>query len=458
MDKSATEQLAEFAANLSYERIPDNVVAAVKRILLDTLGTTIAATTLGSGCREVVEVMRGLGGKGESSILGYGDKTSMTNAAFINGAHAHALNYDPIGTEVGHVGVACLTSPLCVSEAKGGISGRHFLAATAVAAEVTARVTTAIARTGRRPSDKFLSGQLLNYFGSAAGAGSVLRLTPVQMQSAFGLALMQAAGSMQIVLAGDPPAKAIYGAFPNQGGVLAALLSKSGLVATCDVFEGKAGLFSMIYDGVFDAGALLDGLGAEFLLTKAQHKAWPTSGMVHPFIEGALQISRNGVRPMDIKSVHFIAHQDTAAWCEPRDERCRPRNPAAAANSIPFCVAKALCYGEVGLKDFTTDGIKDEIALKVAGKTSHSFDNGAHTSVVRVETVEGRLIEGRVPSAYDSRSISQERLASKFQDCCRYSASPLCFETVQALMRMIENLEDLNDVRDLPALMVGTHE
>ena len=30
---------------------------------------------------------------------------------------------------------------------------------------------------------------------------------------------------MQVVLGGDPPAKAVYGAFPNHGGVLPALLS-----------------------------------------------------------------------------------------------------------------------------------------------------------------------------------------------------------------------------------------
>jgi hypothetical protein len=36
------------------------------------------------------------------------------------------------------------------------------------------------------------------------------------------------------------PAEAIYKAFPNYGGLLAALLSKAGLDGKCDVLEGVA--------------------------------------------------------------------------------------------------------------------------------------------------------------------------------------------------------------------------
>src|SRR5258706_10888127 len=193
-------------------------------MILDSLGCAIAATALGDGCRETMAVMSALGGKPESTIIGLATKVSAPNAAFANGALVHALNYDPIGSEIGHLGVVCLAAPLAMAEAVGSISGRELVVASAVACEVSARMTAAIARTGRRPSEKFLAGQLLSYFGAAAGAGRVLGLDAVQMRSALGLALMQMSGSRQVVLSGDPPAKAIYGAFPNQAGVLAALL------------------------------------------------------------------------------------------------------------------------------------------------------------------------------------------------------------------------------------------
>jgi len=257
-----TPRLAAFAATLRYEDLPAPVVSHVKHILLDALGCALAATTLGAGCREVVAVMRNLGGKPESTVFGSGTKIAAPNAAFANGALVHALNYDPIGPEAGHVGVVALTAPLAMAEAGGRVSGRELIAAAAAAAEITARVTAAVMRTGKHASDKFLNGQMLGYFGAAAGAGRVLELTAEQMHSAFGLALMQASGSMQIVLDGDPPAKAVYGAFPNYGGVLAALLARAGLGAAVAALEGKAGLYAMAYGGSYDAGALTDRLGA----------------------------------------------------------------------------------------------------------------------------------------------------------------------------------------------------
>src|SRR6185503_12564762 len=104
---SHTRRLAAFSAALTYDDIPPDVIAMVKRLLLDTLGCTLAATTLGAGCREVVQAMRDLGGKTESTILGFKSKVAAPNAAFANGALAHALNYDPLGLETGHIGVVC---------------------------------------------------------------------------------------------------------------------------------------------------------------------------------------------------------------------------------------------------------------------------------------------------------------------------------------------------------------
>jgi 2-methylcitrate dehydratase PrpD len=187
-------------------------------------------------------------------------------------------------------------------------------------------------------SENFLSGQILSYFGAAAGAGRVLGLDAAQMRSALGLALMQMSGSRQIVLSGDPPAKAIYGAFPNQAGVLAALLSKQGLKADCDIIGEPAGLYPMIYGGQCDLDALTGGLGAQFLLNEVEFKVWPTSNHVHAFIEAASNIPRLDVSA--IRDVEILAPRKLRPWCEPLEKRRRPDNAAAAANSIPFCVAK----------------------------------------------------------------------------------------------------------------------
>jgi 2-methylcitrate dehydratase PrpD len=452
-----TRQLAAFAASLRFDDLPRAVVGKIKELLLDTLGTMLAATTLGAGCREAVAVMQRLGGTQESTIFGSTTKVPASSAAFANGGLAHALNYDPIGPEVGHVGVVCLTAPLAAAEARGGVSGREFLAGAAVAAEVTARVTSAIARTGRRPSEKFLAGQLLGYFGAAAGAGRILGLTAGEMHSALGLALMQASGSMQIAIGGDPPAKAIYGAFPNHGGVLAAVLAKNGLGAVCDVFEGRSGLYEMLYGGDCIVSALRDDLGTGFLLTGAQIKPWPTSTEVHPFIEAALEIAAGPIDPSRIEEVRITGPSQIRTWVEPAEIRRQPPNSAAAANSVQFAVAKALCHGEVTLADFTPEGITDARALALAQRISHSFDDRLRGGRLDVVMVDGQRAQAHVevPLGHPSRPVPPGRVVAKFRDCCRYAARPLSASQVQHLIDLVENLESVADVAMLPAAANG---
>src|SRR5215208_4900475 len=392
---TAAEAISLFAASLSCESIPDRTQYTVKRIILDCIGTALAATTLGEGCRETIAVACRLGGATESSILGIGAKVSAIHAAFANGALVHALNYDPIGAESGHIGVACLPAPLALAEAIGGMSGRDLIAAATVACEVSARVTAAISRTGRRPSEKFLSGQLLSHFGAAAGAGRILGLNAKAMESAVGLALMQMSGSRQIVLSGDPPAKAIYGAFPNQAGVMAALLAKEGLDANCDVFGPPAGLYAAIYGGECDASALSEGLGVQFLLDDTEFKPWPTSNHVHPFIEAALEIAgRLGAD--EIASVEILCHSRLRPWCEPAEKRQRPDNAASAADSIPFCVASALIDSEVTLATFAAEGLGNPDVLALAPCVTVCFEDTRSGATVSVETKDGQHLVSHV--------------------------------------------------------------
>jgi 2-methylcitrate dehydratase PrpD len=456
VDTGAQKAIAHFAATLAYQDIPDCTRLTVKRIVLDCIGTALAATTLGDGCREAIAVARRLGGKPESSILGIGMKVSPAQAAFANGALVHALNYDPIGTEIGHVGVVCLPAPLALAEACGRVSGKELITAAVIAGEVCARVTAAISRTGRRPSEKFLSGQLLTHFGAAAGAGRVLGLNADAMESALGLALMQMSGSRQIVLSGDPPAKAIYGAFPNQAGVIAALLAKEGLGAKCDVFGPPAGLYTAIYGGDCATSVLSEGLGERFLLDEVEFKPWPTSNQVHPFIHAALQIKPR-ISSDAIASVKVVCHSRLRPWCEPTDRRTRPENAAAAADSIQFCVAAALIDGSVTLTTFTDERLENVSVLDLARRIAVHFDDSARGATVSAAARDGANISSQVEAAPGSRQnpISDTQLHEKFRDCCFRSANRLRRDQIDRLIETVDQLDELDDVATLVALACG---
>jgi 2-methylcitrate dehydratase PrpD len=264
------------------------------------------------------------------------------------------------------------------------------------------------------------------------------------MHSAFGIALMQTSGTMQVVLSGDPPAKAIYGAFPNYGGLLAALLSRAGLGGQCDALEGAAGLYDMFYHGEYRGEALFENLGRDFLLMRTSFKPWPTSSISHPFIEAASKVAERGVKASAIKAVQVIGDEHIRPWCEPLEERCVPKNAASAGNSVPFAVARALVHGDLLLRDFTEQGIKDEAANAVALRTTYALQRGLKGGVVKVSTNDGQEHELHIeaPLGHPSRPVPYERLVAKFRDCCHYAVTALPAEQIDRLIALIGNLEN----------------
>ena len=276
------------------------------------------------------------------------------------------------------------------------------------------------------------------------------------MESALGLALMQMSGSRQIVLSGDPPAKAIYGAFPNQAGVMAALLAKEGLGAQCDIFGPPAGLYAAIYGGDCIVSALSDELGARFLLDDTEFKPWPSSNQVHPFIQAALGIAPK-VTPADIASIEIVCHSRLRPWCEPAEKRQRPDNAAAAADSIQFCVTSALVDGDVTLTTFTAEGLRNPDVLALAPRVTVRVDDTAKGATVSVEAKDGAKHSSHIEAALGScqSPISDEQLQGKFRDCCLRSATALREDQISCLIDMVYGLHDLSDVASLTDLACG---
>ena len=270
----------------------------------------------------------------QSSIIGLGAKVSAPMAAFANGALAHALNYDDWGEGGIHAGATTVPAALAVAEQVGGVGGQRFLAALAAGVELECRLAAALARTGSQ--GRWVLGQLIGYFGAAVSAGAVLELRAEQMHSALGLALAQAAGTMQMVLEGDPPAKSIYAAFPNQAGVLSAWLAKKGLRADCAVFEGQQGLFNAYFGRPGPLTDLEEGLGQRFYLTNVRFKPWPVSGIVQPFLEAALEVRGRHSLPLVVSRGCWCGVGSTSGpGASPWRSGAGPRTPPAPPTASP---------------------------------------------------------------------------------------------------------------------------
>ena len=80
-----SERIADFATKLNYEGLSEEIMQSAKRVLLDTLGVAIAASTNPS-CQIVRKYVEDIGGKAEATIIGSKTKVPCQNAALANGA------------------------------------------------------------------------------------------------------------------------------------------------------------------------------------------------------------------------------------------------------------------------------------------------------------------------------------------------------------------------------------
>ena len=85
-------QIADWAAGLRFDDIPEVVIADEKWRVLDILGVALAASTFPASAPVRAAALR-LGASEESRMWGYGDRTTAATAAMVNGSLAHALDY-----------------------------------------------------------------------------------------------------------------------------------------------------------------------------------------------------------------------------------------------------------------------------------------------------------------------------------------------------------------------------
>src|SRR3954469_10488541 len=144
----ATRQISECTVALTYDALPPELVELIKQIVLDMLGVAVGASGLAPEARILADYVEALGGRPESSVLGFGSRAPAPWAAFVNGSLGHMLDYDDVGAG-GHVGIATVPVAFAVAEKLGaeklgGVSGRDLITAIAAGTDLHTRLDLAV--------------------------------------------------------------------------------------------------------------------------------------------------------------------------------------------------------------------------------------------------------------------------------------------------------------------------
>ncbi|MFH1087363.1 MAG: MmgE/PrpD family protein [Chloroflexota bacterium] len=451
MKEDVVWTLAKNLVKVRYEDLPMEAVEATRKSALDTLGVILAASGTTPGLKGLVELVKEGGGRKESTVLGFGVKAPAWMAAFANGAMVHCLDYDDIHYySKGHPSANTVPSAFAVAERLGKVNGKDFITAVALGSDLFSRLSFSVGlQTGWHAT------ALFGVFASAAASGKLLGLNEEQMVDALGLAFCQAAGTQELRFGVGSDIGGMRDAFPNKGGVLAALLAQKGIRGVRTCLEGKAGLYNCYFGGDYDRNALTAELGKRFHGADMGYKAWPACGGTHPYIYTVLgMVSEYDIKPEDVREITVFVGNESQNLCEPLEGRRRPTTSMDAKFSIPFTVGVAVARRKVGIGDYSAAGLKDPAALALAQKVTPKFDADYNVSrairpaKIEIITNSGKSYSKRTefPYGHPKNPVTREDHLNKFRDCVGYAARPVPKENVEKAIALVDRLEEATDV------------
>jgi 2-methylcitrate dehydratase PrpD len=412
-----SEQIAAFIYDADYDTFSVDSLNMAKLCFLDWLGSVYA----GKGSRPAVAILlvaKSLGGSPEATLIPDGAQSSAYMAALVNSAASHVVELDDLHKgSILHPAAPVIPAALAMAEREGA-SGQELLTAIVMGYEVAIRAGEAM---GQSHYQYWHTTGTCGTFGAAAAAGKILGLSKSELAMALGTAGTQAAGLWEFLVDGAM-SKQLHPAKAAADGLLSALLAEQGFTAARRIFEGEKGFAQAMAKGC-DLDRLIKGLGTEPpRILSTSFKAHAACYHIHSAIDAVMEIRRkHSLKPADVNSVRIALYPAALNLLE----KIAPQDPYSAKFNIPFCVATALVYEQVGLSAFTPDRLEDPKIKEVMRRISLVRDSELGKvyperwpAVAEVTTRTGQTHAARIdfPRGDSENAMTREELEAKFNN------------------------------------------
>ncbi len=437
-----------------YEDLSAGAIKATKTFILDTLGVAIAGT-LAPGVPQMRRVVRGWGGTEDSTVLVFGDRLPAPSAAMANSFFMHNQEFDCAhDVAVIHPFTTALPVALAVAETRGNVTGRELLTAVALGVDISC----SIGISSRSPVTHFRPGTA-GAFGSVAAGGKLLGFDESTLANAMGIVYSQICGTLQPHHEGAM-VNSMQTGFNARAAVTAIELAAEGVVGASDVMEGRYGYFRL-FEGEYQVDDVIANLGRVWQVERVSHKPFPSGRLTHGVVEATLTLrNQHGIAPEDVDEIE--------ATVPPLVYRLvgRPLNTGApttqyAKLSIPFVLATLMMKGDVFVGDFMGDALVDPEVHNLAQRIlvtrdADNHDENAMTPVrLRIRLKSGQVYERSVEQAlgHPDNPLSREQHLTKFRRCWEAGAGHLPPANCQALIDLVDRLEDVPTVEEIIGLL-----
>ncbi len=425
-------RFADFAAGLHDAALPDDVLHAARRCIVDWFACALRGA-----------------GQPPASLLtaAFNEDASPMTAALINGAAAHTVEFDDIYRDaLYHPGAPVIAAAYALAQARG-LSGAAFLNGIVAGYEVSNRLGEAAVPAHY---EYWHPTGTMGTFGAAAAAACLLGLDGERTHHALANAGTLAAGLQQAFRA-DAMAKPLHAGQAASTGVMVALAAERGVTGAPEILDGPRGFGAAMCEQP-DWAAAADKLGVPYTILSTTFKNHACCGHIHAAIDGVLALSKeHGLTPEYTAAITI----GTYAKAIEITGNAEPRTIFEAKFSLPYCVSVALMTGSARLDAFTDELLADQglralmakVELTVAPEIEAGFPT-IRAADITVETADGRVLHHFAPTRKGDpeNPLTDDELSEKFLEL---TATVLGESEAATLLDTLWHVDGLDNAADL---------
>ncbi len=438
--------LARFIEAANLDAVDEDGWLSALRQIVDTVAVGWAGSTE-DGAEQAIELALLENAAPVSRVWGRAESVSVSQAAFVNGVSAAALDYDCVHQE-SLLHPAAVTVPVAMAIGEDiKATGEQIVRAHIIGSEVMCRISLATPR-----QSNWFPASIYGVFGATATAAVLLQLDTDQTLNAMGLALAQTSGTKQAI-SERALAKRYQTAFAARAGVVSALLAKRGVSAAHQFLDGPAGLFNLYESGQTEK--VVDGLSEKFTFQDTTIKLYPTCLCTHVVIEAMQSLMRtHGFGKDDVAALKVCItpymNRIIGGAYEPAS------NPQVTAQfSARYAAARTLFSGGVKLSDIEPEQALDPAIINFAQAIDLTLydDIDGHIAPcdLSVELNNGQILTKHVknvPSASHGPNADVV-LNEKAMDCLTRGGRPMNDAAAQRVYDRLVNLRQAGSVDGL---------
>ncbi|MFM0395098.1 MmgE/PrpD family protein [Paraburkholderia phytofirmans] len=405
-----TAAVVDRTRRLAASELPDNVRTVGRQCMLDWFAVALA------GSHE--PLVRMLIGQAEeegctpvATVLGSSAKFSARQAALINGAMGHAMDYDDVNVAGhGHMTAAVLPAAIAMAEVHGR-SGAQLLSAFVAGYEAAVMVGRFV---GREHYDHgFHATATIGVYGAASASALLMDLDSETCARALGIAGTQAAG---LKAQFGTMCKPLHAGKANENGLFGAQLARRGFTGRLDILECVQG-FGATQSPGGDADAALVPARASAHIADNLFKFSASCYGTHGAIIAARQLRReHKLVAEQIRRIELRVEPSSDSMCN----IAAPSTGLQAKFSLRFNAALALAGEDTALPATYTDALtqrkdlcslRDRVVVRV-------MPSGWPVTLteVDIELTDGRLLKASYDTGAPANDLAEQgdRLNQKF--------------------------------------------